>query len=88
MRMLTGTTRSPSDIVATVPPDLVDVTVEKVRHHHGDGGVPARVPTVGVLLAAVEAACTNEFNMHGLLATAMPVGPVIMCGGPGTRRSG
>ena len=28
MRMLTGTTRAPSDIVATVPPDLVGVTVE------------------------------------------------------------
>jgi hypothetical protein len=26
--------------------------------------------------------------MHGLLATTMPVGPVIVCSGPGTRRIG
>lgn len=25
-----------------------------------------------VVIAAVEAACTNEFNMHSLLATTMP----------------
>jgi len=31
MRMLAGTSRAPSDVVATVPPDLVDVTVEKVN---------------------------------------------------------
>ena len=30
LRMLEGTTRDAQDIVATVPPDLVDVTVEKV----------------------------------------------------------
>ena len=47
MRMLTGTTRAPSDIVATVPPDLVDVTVEKGRGRSGDGRVPARVPALG-----------------------------------------
>ena len=29
-RMLTGTSRSPADLVAVVPPDLVDCTVEKV----------------------------------------------------------
>jgi hypothetical protein len=28
--MLTGTTRDPADIVAVVPPDLVECTVEKV----------------------------------------------------------
>ncbi len=32
----------------------------------------------------VEAVCTDEFNMHGVLATTMPVGPVIIANGPGT----
>ncbi len=86
MRMLTGTTRAPSDVVATVPPDLVDVTVEKVAVAAVMAGcLPEYLPWV---LTALEAACTHEFNMHGLLATTMPVGPVIVCSGPGTRAIG
>jgi hypothetical protein len=86
MRMLTGTTRAPSDIVATVPPDLVEVTVEKVAIAAVMAGcLPEYLPWV---LTAVEAACNDEFNMHGLLATTMPVGPVIVCSGPGTRAIG
>ena len=86
MRMLTGTTRSPSDIVATVPPDLVDVTVEKVAIAAVMAGCkPEYLPWV---LTAVEAACTDEFNIHGILATTMPVGPVMICSGPGTRAIG
>ena len=83
MRMLTGTTRAPSDIVATVPPDLVDISVEKVAIAAVMAGcLPEYLPWV---LTAVEAACTDDFNMHGLLATTMPVAPVIVCSGPGTR---
>jgi len=86
MRMLTGTTRAPSDIVATVPPDLVEVTVEKVAVAAVMAGcLPEYLPWV---LTAIEAACTDEFNMHGLLATTMPVGPVVVCSGPGTRAIG
>lgn len=86
MRMLTGTRGAPSDVVATVPPDLVDVTVEKVAIGAVMAGCkPEYLPWV---LTAVEAACTDEFNMHGLLATTMPVGPVIVCSGPGTRTIG
>ena len=84
--MLAGTTRDPSDIVAVVPPDLVPVTVEKVAINAVMAGcAPEHLPWV---IAALEAACTDEFNMHGLLATTMPVGPVIVCNGPGTRAIG
>lgn len=80
LRMLDGTTRSPDEIVATVPPDLVDCTVEKVAVNAVMAGCkPEYLP---VVLAAVEAACTDEFNMHGLLATTMPVGPILMVNGP------
>ena len=86
MRMLTGTTRAPDDVVATVPPDLVDVTVEKVAIAAVMAGcLPEYLPWV---LTAVEAACNDEFNMHGVLATTMPAGPVIVCSGPGTRAIG
>ena len=47
LRMLDGTTREPDEIVATVPPDLVDVTVEKVAIAAVMAGLPARVPAVG-----------------------------------------
>ena len=35
-----------------------------------------------VVITALETACGDEFNMHGLLATTMPVGPVIFVNGP------
>jgi hypothetical protein len=80
LAMLEGTTRHPQDIVATVPPDLVDVTVEKVAINAVMAGCkPEYLP---VVLAAVAAVCTDEFNMHGLLATTMPAGPVIVVNGP------
>jgi hypothetical protein len=86
LRMLTGTTRAPSEIVAVVPPDLVETTVEKVAIAAVMAGCkPEYLPWV---LTAVEAACTNDFNIHGLLATTMPAGPVIVCSGPGTRAIG
>jgi hypothetical protein len=41
-----------------------------------------------VVLAAVEAACTDQFNAHGLLATTMPAGPVLIVNGPIRRHLG
>ena len=86
MRMLAATTRAPSDIVAVVPPDLIEVTVEKVAINAVMAGCrPEYFPWV---LTAVEAVCNDTFNIHGVLATTMPVGPVIVCNGPGTRAIG
>jgi len=86
LRMLGGTARAPNDIVAVVPPDLAPVTVEKVAINAVMAGCkPEYLP---VVLAAVEAACTDEFNMHGVLATTMPVGPVIIVNGPVRRAIG
>ena len=51
-------------------------TVEKVAINAVMAGCrPEYLPWV---LAAVEAVCTDEFNIHGVLATTMPVGPVII----------
>jgi hypothetical protein len=82
LRVLQGTTRAPREVVAVVPPDLVEVTVEKIAVNAVMAGCrPEYLPWV---IAAVEAACTDEFNVHGVLATTMPVGPVVICNGPGT----
>jgi hypothetical protein len=80
LRMLAGTTRSPSDVVAVVPPDLVECTVEKVAINAVMAGCkPEYLP---VVLACVEAACTEEFNGHGLLATTYFSSPVVIVNGP------
>lgn len=86
LRMLAGTTRDPQAVVATVPPDLHDVTVEQVAVNAVMAGCkPEYLP---VVLAAVEAACSDEFNMHGLLATTYFSGPIVVVNGPITRRIG
>lgn len=86
LEMLSGTRRDPSDIVAVVPPDLVECTVEKVAINAVMAGCkPEYLP---VVLAALEAVCTDEFNMHGVLATTMAAGPVIIVNGPIRRAIG
>ena len=80
MAMLQGTTRSAEEVVAVAPPDLVDCTVEKIAINAVMAGCkPEYLP---VVIAAVEAAFNDTFNMHGLLATTMPAGPVVIVNGP------
>ena len=86
LRMLEGTARAADEIIAVVPPDLVECTVEKVAINAVLAG--CRPEYLPVVLTAVEAACTDEFNMHGLLATTMPVGPVMIVNGPIRKRIG
>ncbi|MCF7548081.1 thioredoxin family protein [Pseudonocardia sp. WMMC193] len=80
LRMLDGTSRRPDEIVAVVPPNLVEVTVEKVAINAVLAG--CRPEYLPVVLAAVEAACTDEFNAHGLLATTWGAGPAVCVNGP------
>ncbi|HMG53504.1 MAG TPA: thioredoxin family protein [Kofleriaceae bacterium] len=80
LRMLDGTTRAPGEIVAVVPPDLVPASVEKIAINAVMAGCkPDYLP---VVIAAVQAACTDAFNMHGLLCTTYFSGPVIVVNGP------
>ena len=80
LAMLAGTTRAPSDVIAVVPPDLVPCTVEKVAVNAVMAGcLPEYLP---VVLTAVAAACTDTFNMHGLLATTFSGGPTVIVNGP------
>jgi hypothetical protein len=86
LRMLRGTTREPQEVVAVVPPDLVECTVEKVAVNAVMAGcLPEHLP---VVLAAVEAACAEEFALHGLLATTYFAGPVVVVNGPVARAIG
>ncbi len=86
MAMLEGTTRDGDEIVAEIPPDLHPATVEQVAVSAVMAGCkPEYFP---VVLAAVEAACTSEFNMHGLLATTYFSGPIVIVNGPIAERIG
>lgn len=80
LRMLSGTARDPKEIVGICPPDLEPATVEKIAINAVMAGCkPEYLPTV---LAAVEAILDHDFCMHGVLATTMYVGPVLVVNGP------
>jgi hypothetical protein len=86
LAMLEGTSRAPQEEVAVVPPDLIPVTVEKVAVNAVMAG--CRPEYLPVVLASVEAACTDEFNVHGVLATTWSAGPVVVVNGPIARSIG
>lgn len=80
LRMLEGTTRAPDELVGIIPPNNVKCTVEKVAINAVMAGCkPEYLP---VVLAAVEAACIDEFCMHGVLATTYFSGPIVIVNGP------
>lgn len=86
IRMLAGTRRDPQEVVAVVPPNLAPCTVEKVAISAVMAGCkPEYLP---VVLAAVEAACTDEFNGHGVMATTMGASPLMIVNGPIRHRIG
>jgi thiol-disulfide isomerase/thioredoxin len=85
-RMLTGTRRDPREVVATVPPNLAPLTVEKAAANAVMAG--CRPEYLPVMLAALEAVCTDTFNIHGLMATTWGATPVIVVNGPIRHRLG
>jgi len=86
LRMLDGTARDPQEVVGLVPSALAAATVEKIAVNAVMAGCkPEYLP---VVLAAVEAVLEEEFAMHGVLATTMFVGPVVVVNGPVRRRIG
>ena len=86
MRMLSGTARDPQEVIATVPPNMGEATVEKVAINAVLAGCkPEYLP---VVLTAIEAVCTDEFNIHGVMATTMGASPVMVVNGPIRHRLG
>jgi hypothetical protein len=86
LRMLDGTARDPQEVIGLIPPALHPATVEKIAVNAVMAGCkPEYLP---VVLAAVEAVLEEAFAMHGVLATTMFVGPVVVVNGPIRRRIG
>src|SRR5947207_1899234 len=86
LRRLDGTARDRQEVWGLVPPALAAATVEKVAINAVMAGCkPEYLP---VVLAAVEAVLDESFAMHGVLATTMFVGPVVIVNGPIRRQIG
>ena len=84
--MLDGTARAPHEVVGTVPPDLVECTVEKVAINAVMAGCkPEYMP---VVLGALEAAIDPDFTLHGILCSTCFTAPLIIVNGPIARRIG
>ena len=79
-RMLKGTRRAGTEVLGLMPPDYQPCTVEKVAINAVMAGCkPDYMP---VLLAAVEAVLDDAFCLHGVIATTMYVGPIVIVSGP------
>lgn len=86
LRMLTGTRRSPKEVIAQMPPNMGDATIEKIAINAVMAGCkPEYLP---VIIASIEAICTDEFNIHGVNATTMGASPVLVVNGPIRERIG
>ena len=86
LRMLNGTSRDSKEVIGLCPPNLIPATVEKIAINAVMAGCkPEYLP---VVLAAVEAILDPAFAMHGVLATTMFVGPVLVVNGPIRRQIG
>ena len=80
MRMLSGTKRDPQEVLAVMPPNMGEVTVEKVAINAVMAGCkPEYMPVINTVVQAI---CTDEYNIHGVMATTMGASPVIVVNGP------
>ena len=84
--MLEHTARDSQDVVGVVPPYGGEATVEKVAINAVMAGCAG--PELPIVLAAVQAACREEFALHGLIATTHPAGPVVVVSGPYAQEAG
>lgn len=80
LRMLQGTRRDAQEIIAIVPPNLAPASVEKIAINAVLAGCKSEY--LPVVIAALEAVCSEEFNGHGVFATTMGASPVMVVNGP------
>ncbi|MEM7080160.1 MAG: TlpA family protein disulfide reductase [Pseudomonadota bacterium] len=80
LRMLGGTQRDPQEVLAAMPPNMGEVTVEKVAINAVMAGCkPEYMPVINTIVQAI---CTDEYNIHGVMATTMGASPVVVVNGP------
>jgi hypothetical protein len=79
-RMLRGTRRSPTEVVAHLAPGFGVASIERIAINAVMAG--CRPEYLPVLIAAVEAVTDRRFNLQGIQATTNPATPWIVVNGP------
>jgi len=83
-RMLSSTARRPEEVVGLVAPGYGAATVERIAINAVMAGCdPEYLP---VLIAAVDAIASPQFNLQGIQATTNPVGAWLIVNGPIAKR--
>ena len=85
-RMLSGSDRSPSEVIGRIPPNYAPATVEKIAINAVAAG--ARPDYLPAIIAAVEAASGGQFPLHGAIASTDGISPMIIVNGPVRERIG
>lgn len=86
LRMLSGTARDPQEVIGVMPPNMGEVTLEKLAINSVMAG--CRPEYLPVIITAVEAILTEAYNIHGVMATTMGASPVLVVNGPIRERIG
>ena len=84
--MLSGTRRSPGEIIHRVAPGFGAASIERIAANAVMAG--CRPELFPVLLAVVEAVTDERFNIQGIQATTGPATPWIVVNGPVAERLG
>jgi hypothetical protein len=83
-RAVEASGRAADELIGLVPPNFGRATVEKIAVNAVMAGcLPEYLP---VVIAAVDAACDDGFDLHGVLATTNAPAPLIVINGPIRRR--
>jgi len=85
-RMLGGTDLDPETAVGRVAPNYAAATVEKVAINAVLAG--AKSEYLPLILAAVRAACSARFPLHGVIASTDGLAPMMIVNGPIRERIG
>ena len=80
VEFLAAAGRAPSDVIGVVPTRGRVITAEKVAINAVLAG--CRPEYLPVVIAGLEAACTDTFNAHGVMATTKGASPAMVVNGP------
>ncbi|MCZ6872761.1 MAG: hypothetical protein O7G88_04410, partial [bacterium] len=79
-RMLAASSRAADEVVALVPPNYGEATVEKIAINAIMAGCKADY--LPVVLAGVEAMCDERVSLHGVQGTTHTATPLFIVNGP------
>ena len=85
-RMLAGTNLEPETVVGRVAPNYAPATIEKIAINAVLAG--AKPEYLALIIAAVGAACSNRFPLHGVIASTDGLAPMMIVNGPIRERIG